>query len=525
MGACVRLSRRICTLSSEHEALPGPHLRAAGARGMRGRGARDRQHQQQVWLEGLHVDPDADLDRQHDLQADEQEDTAQLHRQERGRAVGDLDQDRRATRHDHPPEPQRRRAVAARRPEAQARAVIRRGILSAAVCAAALVPCAAAHAAPPAITAPEAILVEPQTQDVVYARHAGMRRPMASTTKLMTALLTLEHTHLSDVFTAAPYSPAAGESLMGLRTGERLTVADLLRGLLIVSANDAAHTLAVDVAGSQKRFVRMMNRRARELGLHDTHYANPVGLDAPGNYSSAADLVKLALVLRQNAFFRATTNMPTATLHSGSRVRRLVNRNTLVRTVPYVSGVKTGHTNSAGYVLVGSATRGGVTLLSAVLGDSSEATRDSDSLRLLRYGLSRYHRVEPVRRGARFGDTALKYRDTRVDLVAARSLLRVARRGERITTHVTGAPSEIEGPMAKGTKVGTIVVRQRGRVIGRVPLVTARDIAAPTLGQRLGDYLDRSSTRAVLAVLAACSLYLALMRRRLGRRRDGAEGP
>jgi serine-type D-Ala-D-Ala carboxypeptidase (penicillin-binding protein 5/6) len=402
--------------------------------------------------------------------------------------------------------------------------VSRRSILPAVVCAAALIPCAAAHAAPPAIGAPEAILVEPQTQDVVYARHANMRRPMASTTKLMTALLTLEHAHLNQVFTAAPYAPAAAESLMGLRAGERLTVADLLRGLLIVSANDAAHTLAVDVAGSQKRFVAMMNRRARQLGLRDTHYANPVGLDAPGNYSSAADLVKLALVLRQNAFFRATTDMPTATLHSGSRVRHLVNRNTLVRTVPYVNGVKTGHTNTAGYVLVGSATRGGVTLLSAVLGDGSEGARDSDSLRLLRYGLDRYRRVEPVRRGATFGSAALKFRDQHVDLIAARSVMRVARRNERVTTRVTGAPTEIEGPTAKGTRVGTILVRQRGRVVDRVPLITASAVAAPTLGQRLGDYLGRSSTRAVLVVLALCSLYLALMWRRFGRRRDGPEG-
>jgi len=400
----------------------------------------------------------------------------------------------------------------------------RRRLITAAACAAALVPCAAAHAAPPAITAPEAILVEPQTQDVVYSKHANMRRPIASTTKLMTALLTLEHARLNDVFTAAPYSPAAGESLMNLRAGERLTVADLLRGLLIVSANDAAVTLATDVAGSQKAFVRMMNRRARELGLHDTHYANPVGLDAPGNYSSAADLVKLALVLRQRPFFRATTNMPTATLHSGSRVRHLVNRNFLVRSVPFVNGVKTGHTNTAGYVLVGSATRDGVTLLSAVLGDPSESARDSDSLRLLRYGISRYHRISPVRKGATFADAALKYRDERVDLVATRTVMRVARRNEKVTTHVIGVPSEIEGPMASGTRVGTILVRQRGRVVDRVALVTARDIAAPTLGQRLGHYLGQSSTRVVLAVLAVCSLYLALMWRRFTRRRNGAEG-
>jgi D-alanyl-D-alanine carboxypeptidase (penicillin-binding protein 5/6) len=399
-----------------------------------------------------------------------------------------------------------------------------RRLLSAAACAATLVPCAAAHAAPPAIGAPEAILVEPQTQDVVYAKKASMRRPIASTTKLMTALLTLEHAGLSDVFTAAPYSPMAGESLMGLRAGERLTVADLLRGLLIVSANDAAETLATDVAGSQKRFVRMMNRRARELGLRDTHYSNPVGLDEPGNYSSAADLVKLALVLRQRPFFRATTNMATATLHSGSRVRHLVNRNYLVRTVPFVNGVKTGHTNEAGYVLVGSATRGGVTLMSAVLGDSSEAARDADSLRLLRYGLSRYHRTAPVRKGAVFGSAALKFRDDRVDLVAARTAMRVARRNERLTTSVTGTPSDIEGPLAAGSRVGTILVRQRGKVVDRVALVTEHAVAAPTLGQRLGDYLGRSSTRAILVVLGLCSLYLAFVWRRVTRRRKEPEG-
>ena len=384
---------------------------------------------------------------------------------------------------------------------------------------------AAAAGDGPIVRAPAAILVEPATGDVVFQRNAHDERPVASTTKLMTALLTLEREKLSTTVTTIRYRAAPAESVIGLRAGERMTVADLMRGLLLASANDAAATLAVRVGGTRERFVALMNDRARQLGLHDTHYSNPIGLDQEGNHSSAEDLVKLTLILRRNAFFRAVTNLPSATLKTGARPRTITNRNTLVRTVPYVSGVKTGHTNSAGYVLVGSATRGGVTLLSAVLGDSSESTRDSDSLRLLRYGLSRYHRVEPVRRGARFGDAALKYRDARVDLVAARSLLRVARRGERLTTHVTGAPSEIEGPMAKGTKVGTIVVRQRGRVIGRVPLVTARDIAAPTLGQRLGDYLDRSSTRAVLAVLAVCSLYLALMRRRLGRRRDGAEGP
>jgi D-alanyl-D-alanine carboxypeptidase (penicillin-binding protein 5/6) len=382
----------------------------------------------------------------------------------------------------------------------------------------------AADAAPPPIGAPEAILVEPQTQDVIYARHASGRRPVASTTKLMTALLTLEHAKLTDMFTAAPYSPMPGESLMGLRAGEHLTVSDLLRGLLIVSANDAANTLAIDIAGSRRRFVAMMNSRARELGLRDTHYSNPVGLDQPGNYSSAADLVKLTLVLRRYPFFRRTTDLATATLRSGARVRHLVNRNDLVRDVPFVDGVKTGHTNEAGYVLVGSATRAGVTVVSAVLGDGSEATRDGDSLRLLRYGLARYRRVMALRRGQVLARAGLKYRDEHVDLVAAQTVPRVARRGEHLATQVIGAPAEIEGPLDAGARVGTIEVRQRGQVVARIPLVTARAIAAPTLAQRVSDYLGRGSTRVVLVLLALCSLYLALVRRRSARRRNGAEG-
>jgi serine-type D-Ala-D-Ala carboxypeptidase (penicillin-binding protein 5/6) len=398
-----------------------------------------------------------------------------------------------------------------------------RRLAGAAACAAAFLPCATAAAAP-SIRAPAAILVEPQTQDVVFARHGGERRPIASTTKLMTALLTLERASLTDVFTAAPYSPVAGESLMGLRTGERLTVADLLRGLLIVSANDAAETLAVDIAGSKRRFVALMNRRAQQLGLRDTHYANPVGLDEPGNYSSAADLVKLTLVLRQRAFFRATTDRATATVRSGSRTIRLVNRNELVAGVPYVNGVKTGHTNRAGYVLVGSATRAGVTLVSAVLGDSSEAQRNADSLALLNYGLSRYHRVQPVTKGRVLAGAALKFRDEKVGLVAARTVSRVARRSERIRTSVVGAPAEIEGPLPAGARVGTILVRQRGKVVDRVALVTERAVAAATVTERAGDFLGRGSTRVVLVVLALCSLYLALRRRRFIQRRDGAEG-
>jgi D-alanyl-D-alanine carboxypeptidase (penicillin-binding protein 5/6) len=247
----------------------------------------------------------------------------------------------------------------------------------------------------PTVSAPAAILVEPATGDVVFAKDADERRPIASTTKLMTALLALERLSLDDVLVQVPYRGAPAESIAGFRAGERVTVRDELRALLLASANDAAATLAVRISGSRARFVRDMNARAKALGLRDTRFANPVGLDDPDNFSSAADLVKLALVLRTKAFFRETVNRPRVTIRSGAFPRTFANRNSLVRSTPSVNGVKTGRTMGAGYVLVGSATRRGVTVLSAVLGAQSESARNADTLELLRYGLAGYRRTWP----------------------------------------------------------------------------------------------------------------------------------
>ncbi len=390
-----------------------------------------------------------------------------------------------------------------------------RRCLPAALIAAVLAP--SAHAAP-RVTAPSAIAVEPATGDVVFERRATKRLPIASTTKMMTALLTVEELALDDVLAAAPYRAQPAESVLGLRSGQRMTVRDYLRALMLASANDAAQTLAQRVAGSTSAFVRMMNARARALGLKDTHFANPVGLDSSQNYSSATDLVKLALLLRENDFLRQTMDMANATVRVGGQRRTIVNRNRLVRNVAFVNGVKTGHTNSAGYILVGSATRDGITVVSAVLGDPSEAARDQDSLSLLRYATARYRVAAALKQGAHLATAKLRYRDESVDLVAERSVRRTIRRGERTFTRVRGAPSELDGPLDQGARVGTIEVRYRGKTVDRVPLVTARAVSEATAAQRLGDFLGRSGTILALSALVGCSLVLVLLRRRITRR-------
>jgi serine-type D-Ala-D-Ala carboxypeptidase (penicillin-binding protein 5/6) len=395
-----------------------------------------------------------------------------------------------------------------------------------AVAAAALLatPARAAAADGPVVRAPAAILVEPATGDVVYRRNADDERPVASTTKLMTALLTLEREKLSTTFTTIRYRAAPAESVIGLRAGERMTVADLMRGLLLASANDAAATLAARVGGTRERFVRLMNRRAVALGLHDTHYSNPIGLDQAGNHSSAEDLVKLTLILRRNAFFRAVTNLPSATLRTGARPRTVTNRNTLVRNVRAVNGVKTGHTSTAGYVLVGSATRQGVTVVSAVLGDASEAARDADSLTLLRYGLAHYHRLAATVKGRTYATAKLAHRDTRVAFVATRTVRRTVRRGEHYTLRILDAPRQVDGPLPAGARVGTIEVRWRGKAIDRVALVTREAVAGATVVQRAGGLIGRTLIVLAVAAVALGSLQVVLLRRRLQRRRRGRTG-
>lgn len=407
------------------------------------------------------------------------------------------------------------------------RRALRTALAAVLAAAAAAVPASPAPAAPPppAVSAPQAALLQPQTGDWIVRKQADAERPVASTTKLMTALLVLERARLTDVYTAVPYQAEEAESRINLKAGERLTVADLMRALLLESANDAAATLAVGVAGSQPAFVAMMNARARRLGLRHTHYANPIGLDEPGNYSSARDLVRLANRLRRNRFFRRTVAMRSAVLNTGDHVRQIENTNDLVGDPPGVNGVKTGHTEEAGYILVGSATRGHVNVLSAVVGDPSKAARDADTQALLKYGLSLYREV-PITRPDRVAASAkVKYREEdRIELVPARRVTHILRQGERPVATVT-AKDVLEGPLPQGARAGTVTVRVRGRVVARVPLVTAQPVPKVSLAERAVDFVFKPGTLAVIFLIMAggAALFLGLHRRRRAREETPAQ--
>jgi serine-type D-Ala-D-Ala carboxypeptidase (penicillin-binding protein 5/6) len=379
---------------------------------------------------------------------------------------------------------------------------------------------------PPSLSAPSAAVFEASTAMPLFGRGAGQRHLIASTTKLMTTLLAVSSVSLERVCVAPPYSAGPLETQIGLRAGERMRVRDLLRAALLPSANDAAATLAVCVAGSRGAFVARMNRRAAALGLRHTHFSTPIGLDDAGNYSTAADLARLAIAARAEPFLRQTMNMRSAVLRSGDRPRRVYNRNTLVWQVPWVDGVKTGHTNAAGYILVASGTRRGTTFVASVLGDPSESARNADALALLRWAFASYRVATPVTRGIVYARPAVKHRsDEHVPVVATRSVRELLRRDARVRL-VVDVPRELEGPLPRHAVVGSATVRANGRAIARVPLVTRRAVPEVGLLEQVGRTLDGpGSLIAIVALLGGAGVLFVRARgaRRRERRRADME--
>jgi serine-type D-Ala-D-Ala carboxypeptidase (penicillin-binding protein 5/6) len=386
-------------------------------------------------------------------------------------------------------------------------------MLAAAALLVAAAPGSAAAAAPPprVPTAQAAIVVDARDGTVMFAKRPDAERSIASTTKLMTALLTLEQADPDAVFTAPAYQAAPAESRINLRAGERMQVQDLLEALLLESANDAAVDLAENVSGSREAFVQEMNDRAQELGLEHTSYANPIGLDEAGNYSSARDLATLARTLLRNRRFARIVDMPSATLESGIRQRVVQNRNDLVAAYPWVDGVKTGYTLNAGNVLVGTAARGPrARVVSVVLGEPTEAARDADTLTLLRWGLDRFNRVRVLDPRRSLARADVKYYDETARLVPRSGAVVTVREGQRLRRRVN-APDELEGPLAAGERIGSVTVVVDGRPVRRVALVTAAEVPGAGTLRRVVSELG-VPVIVLIAVALLVAVILAILR-------------
>ncbi len=326
--------------------------------------------------------------------------------------------------------------------------------------------------------------------EVLLAHNAAQRVPIASLTKMMTVLLTLERSGLGDTVTISPDAAAIGESSIDLLAGERISVRDLVEAALIQSANDAAWALADHVGhGNEAKFVALMNRRARQLGLNDTHFVRPDGLDAPGHVSSARDVTTLARLLMQKPVVRKIVAMRDATIEGD---RRLHTWNDLLGVYPGVVGVKTGHTAAAGWSEV-SAVRGpGVTVYATILGSPSRRVRNDDLAELMTWGLARFRVVQAVTAGRVYASARTAYGKGELDLVAPRSVGRALVTGRPLVERIV-APMGVDLPVRKGQELGEVRVYERGKLVASSPLVASRSIDKPGAAGRARWYVKRTA--------------------------------
>jgi serine-type D-Ala-D-Ala carboxypeptidase (penicillin-binding protein 5/6) len=331
--------------------------------------------------------------------------------------------------------------------------------------------------------------VNASTGTVLASSNAHEQLPIASITKLMTVIVALRHLRLDDEVTVTARAAHVGEERIPLHAGQVLSVHDLLEGALIQSANDAADALAAGASGNDvPLFVDWMNEEANTLGLADTHFVRPDGLDARAAVSSAHDVAVLAQVAMHSPIVRAVVRKRTDSIEDGTLV--LHTWNDLLGVFPGLVGVKTGHTDNAGWCEVAAVRRPGYTIYAVILGSPTRAQRNSDLDRLLAWGVSRYRTLTLVGRDP-VAHVALPYGRAPVALVATRPLVRVVATGIPVVERVV-APSALALPVRRGQPLGRIEVWAAGKLLGSRPLVAGRSVSRPGVGGRLRWYAQRT---------------------------------
>jgi serine-type D-Ala-D-Ala carboxypeptidase (penicillin-binding protein 5/6) len=327
----------------------------------------------------------------------------------------------------------------------------------------------AAPVAPPAVNAAAYLVVEATSGQVLAESNTKQRRDPASLTKLMTAYLVFDALHqkqlsLSQRLRVPERAWKAEGSRMFIEPGTPVTTEDLLRGLIIQSGNDAAIALAISVAGNEGDFIARMNREAKKLGMEDTQFLNPTGLTQQGHYSTAHDLAILSLALMRN--FPQYTKFYAEKSYTHNRIVQ-ENRNRLLFTDPTVDGLKTGHTDAAGWCLISTVNRPPRKLLTVLLGAPSEATRINESRKLIDWAFTVFE-AKKLFEGGKAIQQLTVWKST-VDVIPVGfrddvTAVTDTGRGANLTTELT-IPEPRLGPLAAGDTVGKLVVKRAGSVI------------------------------------------------------------
>lgn len=330
----------------------------------------------------------------------------------------------------------------------------------------------------PKVYATAAVLIESKSGAILYAKNADLRRAPASTTKIMTAIVALEKGNLNKIITVSPRAARTGGSTIHLKPGDRLSLKELLEGVMLRSGNDGSMAVAEGVAGSIQNFTELMNLKAKEIGAVNTNFRNPHGLRSPSHYTTALDLALMARYGLANRFFADLVKKKTALLEWEERRKSVEVRNTnrLLWYLEGADGVKTGTTNEAGHCLVASATRDQKQLIAVVL---NSGDRWGDSQRLLEYGFQEFDILKIADAKRAVAKVRVKKGWPRkVNLYPRSDLVAVVRKGEvkmvapKLRVYKNPAPA----PLKPGEILGDIGYSYRNQLVNKVDLINLKPV-------------------------------------------------
>ena len=343
------------------------------------------------------------------------------------------------------------------------------------------------------VAAPSAILMDAATGTVLWENNAHERRAPASVTKIMTLLLVMEALDAGkitweDTVTASETAAAKGGSQVYLEAGEQMSMDEMLKSVVVSSANDCATALAEHIAGSEDAFVEQMNQRAAELGMQDTHFVNCTGLDddpdAAEHLTSAYDIALMSRALLQHDEIRKYTTIWMDTVRDGQF--GLSNTNKLVRFYTGTTGLKTGYTSGAGHCLSATAQRDGMELIAVVLGCESSTDRFESAKALLDHGFANYALTEVADQPLPPVTVTLGVAGQVTPVLADETPLLTDKGLKGSVTYETELPPSVTAPVAQGQELGCLVVRAVEQELARIPLVAAEDVEKQSFWQILG---------------------------------------
>jgi len=341
----------------------------------------------------------------------------------------------------------------------------------------------------PIINARAAIIYDRTTKEIIWGKNETNKRAMASTTKIMSAIVVLENSNLSDVVTISKKAAGTGGSRLKISTGDKITVNDLLYGLMLRSGNDAAVALAEHVGGNIEGFTELMNKKAKELGLNNTNFVTPHGLDNENHYTTAYELAILTDYALNNKTFAKIVNTKSTTININGNNRNIYNTNELLGNMSGVNGVKTGFTNGAGRCLVTSCTRNNNQIITVVLGCDTKKQRTSDSTKLIEYAFKNYTRInleEKIQKefenwkqinAKRIYINKANQQTINLELKEIHKKVIPIKIGEEKNIKIEiNAIYNYEAPVEEKTKIGNIIVKNDEKILETIDIICSKTV-------------------------------------------------